>query len=444
VVPEEPSAAPPAGDIPQLAAHLFREESGKLVSVLTRTFGIEHLSLAEDVVQETLVRALQTWPFYGVPKNPAAWFTQAARNLALDHLRREKRFREKEPQIIAHIEQWGAEGDAASPAFDEEIKDGRLRLFFVCSHPALPPEVQTALALKTLCGFSPAEIAKAFLTSEAAIAKRLVRAKQRIRELGIPFEIPAGEELSSRLDAVLHTLYLLFNEGYKASSGANLVREELCSEAIRLGALLVEHPSGNQPRVHALLALMLLNAARLRARTDNDGNILRLQDQDRSLWNRELIARGVYHLGCSAVGSELSEYHLQAGIAACHCLAPDYKSTDWPRILSLYDQLIELNDSPIVALNRAVAVAQVEGPEAGIDAVEKMAQRKSLESYYLLYAVLAELNMQLGRLVSARQHWRTALDLAEVDSELAFLRKKLAECEERTAAARTTPAEAQV
>src|SRR5262245_62150825 len=276
-------------DIPGLTEHLFRHEAGKMVSVLTSIFGIDRLQLAEDVVQEALVRALQTWPYYGVPKNPAAWLTQTAKNLAVDLIRREKLFQEKQPEIITFIEQWSEEADAVdSVAFDSEIKDGRLRLMFACCHPLIPQESQTALALKTLCGFSPEEIAVAFLTTEAAIAKRLTRARQRIQELRIQFEIPAGEELAVRLDGVLQTLYLLFNEGYKASVGDNLIREDLCREAIRLTTLLAEHPAGNQPRVHALASLMLFNGARLSARQDQRGNILRLEEQDRSRWDQSM------------------------------------------------------------------------------------------------------------------------------------------------------------
>jgi RNA polymerase sigma factor (sigma-70 family) len=420
-----------AGEISQLTDHLFREESGKLVSVLTRIFGIERLQLAEDVVQEALVRALQTWPFYGVPQNPAAWITQTARNLALDIIRREKNFREKEPQIIATLEPASPTAlDAASPLFDSEIKDDRLRLMFACCHPLIPPEAQIALALKTLCGFSPEEIARAFLTTEAAIAKRLTRARQKIRELQIPFEIPSGEEATVRLNAVLQTLYLLFNEGYKASSGDSLVRKDLCIEALRLASSLAEHPIGNQPRTHALVALMLLNASRLSARVDADGNILRLQEQDRARWDGTMIARGMWHLAESATGSELSDYHLQAGIAACHCTAPNYESTNWTHILSLYDQLIKIDDSPVVALNRAVAVAKVHGAQAGIDAVQSMRNRSSLESYYLLYAVLGELEAELNHYKPAAAHFRKALGLTDMKSEQAFLQKRLRECED--------------
>jgi RNA polymerase sigma factor (sigma-70 family) len=423
---------PPSGEISQLAEHLFRQEAGKLVSVLTGIFGIDRLQLAEDVVQEALVRALQTWPYYGIPKNPAAWITQTAKNLALDLIRREKLFRDKQPEIATSAEQWSADSFADdSPLFDTEIRDSRLRLMFACCHPLIAQEEQTALALKTLCGFSAAEIAKAFLTTEAAIAKRLTRAKQKIRELRIPFEIPSGGELSIRLNGVLQTLYLLFNEGYKASSGESLVKKDLCYEAIRLALLLAEHSAANQPRIHALVALMLLNAARLPTRTDTEGNILRLKEQDRSRWDRAMIARGMFHLLQSAQGDAVSDYHLQAGIAACHCAAKDYESTDWPQILSLYDRLIEFDDSPVVALNRAVAVANVQGPIAGIKAVEAIRNRGKLSSYYLLYAVLGELEAQLNHLRTAADHFRVSLKLTETKSEQMFLSKRLKACEDQ-------------
>jgi RNA polymerase sigma factor (sigma-70 family) len=416
----------PSGEISRLTEHLFRLEAGKLVSVLTGLFGIDHLQLAEDVVQEALVRAFRTWPYYGIPKNPAAWITQTAKNLAYDLLRREKLFREKQPEIVVSIEQSSASPVVDDgPLFDTEIKDDRLRLIFACCHPLISQESQTALALKTLCGFSAAEIAKAFLTTEAAIAKRLTRTRQKIRELKIPFEIPSGEEFSGRLDGVLQTLYLLFNEGYKASSGENLIREDLCYEAIRLASLLAEHPSANQPRTHALVALMLLDAARLSARVDAKGHILRLMEQDRSKWSRPLIDRGMIHLGLAAAGDELSEYHIQAGIAACHCLAVDYESTDWPRILSLYDQWARMDKSPVIALNRAVAVANVNGPAAGIQAVEAIKNRGELESYYLLYAVLGEFEAQLEHFQAAVGHFRKALQLTEVRSERVFLSEKV-------------------
>ena len=299
---------------------------------------------------------------------------------------------------------------------------------FVCCHPAIPADAQVALALKTLCGFGVTEISRAFLTTDAAIAKRLTRAKQKIRQARIPFEIPDAKELTQRLDGVLQSLYLLFNEGYKASSGENLVREELCNEAIRLTGLLAQHPIGNQPKTHALLALMLLNAARIPTRVDSEGNLLRLKEQDRTRWDQARIARGTFHLAQSAAGDELSEYHLQAGIAACHCAAKDYESTDWQQILSLYDRLIEFDQSPVVALNRAVAVANIDGPRAGLQAVEGIRGLNKLSSYYLLYAVLGEFEMRTGKLQSAAEQFRRSFELAETKSERAFLLKRLQCC----------------
>jgi len=415
--------------VSQLVEHLFRHESGKMVATLTRIFGIEHLNLAEDVVQETLSRALQTWPYRGVPENPSAWIMRASRNLALDVIRRQKTFRAKEAEIARLIER-----DASAPEtanFSEnEIADDRLRMMFVCCHPVIPAEAQVALALKTLCGFSVTEIGRAFLTSEAAIAKRLTRAKQKIQEARIPFEIPVGAELARRLDSVLQSLYLLFNEGYKASSGEKLVRDELCQEAIRLTELLANHPAGNQPETHALLALMLLNAARFAAREDPHGNLLRLQEQDRTRWDQMTIARGMSHLRESAAGDGLSEYHLQAGIAVCHAMAIDYESTDWERILSLYDRLMEFDDSPVVALNRAVAVANVHGPKAGLEAVRAIRGREKLDAYHLFYSVIGELEMRLNHHGAAAREFRKAFELAATKSERAFLLKRLQACEE--------------
>jgi len=416
-----------SSEVSGIVEHLFRHEGTKMVAILTRIFGIEHLNLAEDVVQEALARALQTWPFYGVPKNPSAWIMRASRNLALDVVRRRKVFQNKQSEIIRLMDRDGATPDEAIFS-EDEISDDRLRLIFVCCHPAIPAEAQVALALKTLCGFSVGEIGHAFLTTESAIAKRLTRAKQKIHQARIPFEIPAGGELEQRLDNVLQSLYLLFNEGYKASSGENLVREELCEEAIRLAELLVAHPAGDQPKTHALLALMLLNAARNPTRMDSQGNLLRLQEQDRTRWNKSMIARGMFHFAQSATGNELSEYHVQAGIAACHCAAKDYESTDWQKILSLYDRLIKFDQSPVAALNRAVAIANIRGPQAGLRAVRAVRDINKLSSYYLLYAVLGEFEMRSGNLQAAAEQFRRSFELAETKSERAFLLKRLQHC----------------
>jgi RNA polymerase sigma factor (sigma-70 family) len=420
------TSGPPPGEITRVVEHCFRHEAGRMVSTLTRIFGAKYLNLAEDVVQEALARALQTWLYYGIPRNPAAWITQVSKNLALDLIRRDKVFRNKEIDIARFRENASAfSGGGDSVSFKDEIRDDRLWMMFMCCHPLVPREAQVALALKTLCGFSAGEIAKAFLTSEAAIAKRLTRAKRKIREASIPFDLPAGDELKARLDGVLQILYLLFNEGYKASEGKSVIRKELCQEAIRLCALLAGHPVGNRPRVHALLALMLLNGARLPARVDSDGNFLRLKDQDRSCWDPAMIARGLFHMMRSTESDEVSVYHLQAGIAACHCAAKDYESTDWTRILHFYDLLINLDDSPVVALNRSVAIAKVHSPRAGIEAVESIRDREQLNSYYLLYAVLGEFEELLSNRKVAANYFRKSLELATMMSERKFLMQGL-------------------
>ena len=411
--------------ITELAADLFRKEGARLVATLTSHCGTQHLQLAEDVVQEALVRTLQTWPYRGVPQNPAAWLTQTAKNLALDYLRREQSWNRKQDGIAAEHARW-----LSTPATEEKhetFADDTLRMMFVCFHPQLSTETQTALALRTLCGLSAAEIAAAYFSSEAAVSKRLVRARQRIRELALPFAVPNPAELPERLDGVLRTLYLLFNEGYKASSGDHLVREDLCHEAIRLTGLLASHTATREPRVHALLALMMLNAARLPARTDDSGNLLRLHEQDRNSWNTSLIQRGIHHLGLAAAGEALSEYHLEAGIAACHSTAADDAATNWPRILSLYDQLVVLNVSPVAAMNRAVAVARVHGAQAGLDALTAIPNRSSLESYHLYHAIRGSLAAELGHLADALTHFRQAGNLATLPAEREFIARRIAE-----------------
>lgn len=421
-------------DVSQVVDHLFRHEAGKMIATLTRILGFEHLQLAEDVVQDALLKAMQNWSFSGVPRNPSAWLMQVARNQALDTVRRQQNFRSKEEGIIAFFEQHsGSQTGPELVHFDDEIRDDQLRMIFACCHPELARESQVALTLKTLCGFGEEEIAAAFLTSTAAIAKRLVRARQRIREAEISLEIPAGNELSARLEAVLQTLYLLFNEGYKASHGDELIRRDLCDEAIRLTKLLVEHPTGNCPKTHALLSLMLLSGARLSARVDAEGNLLLLAEQDRSRWDKAMIQRGLAHLNQSAAGDEISEFHLQAGIAYCHCTALSYETTDWQRILTLYDILVETDRSPVVALNRAVAISRVRGPEAGLSALERISDRATLESYYLLHAVVAQFHFDLGHYREAAKHFERAQTLATVRSEQEFLAHRIRACLEKLA-----------
>lgn len=421
------AASGPAG----LVEHFFRHEAGRLHGALTRRFGVQNLSLIEDAVQEAMLRALRTWSMGGVPPNPSAWISRVAINLALDALRHDGMSAAKEEAVAAYLEQTAPAApdaaEAAALAVDEHaIRDDALRLLFVCCHPAVSPDAQVVLALKVLGGFGTAEIARAFLSTEAAIEKQLTRTKQRLRDAGVRFELPpAGAELAARLDGVLATLYLLFNEGYKASSGESLVREDLCREAVRLTALLVAHPAGNTPRAHALLALMLFNAARFATRVDAQGELLRLEAQDRAKWNRPLIDRGLRHLIAAAQGDALTEYHVQAGIAACHCLAPDAASTDWARILAHYDDLLRIKPSPVVALNRAVAVANLHGPAAGLAALAAMPDRARLERHYLFHAVSAELHWRLGAHREAAEGFRQALRLAELGPEQMHLARML-------------------
>lgn len=425
--PTSPSsdAGPPSEQqASQVVEHFFRHESGRLHGALTRMLGPGNLSLVEDVTQGALLRAMKTWSIGGIPPNPSAWITQVAMNLARDALRHRKMAHGKEENVIVHFEQtWSEPTDVRAEA--HEIRDDALRLMFVCCHPSQPADAQVILALKVLCGFSTGEIARAFLSSEAAIEKQLTRTKSRIREANIGFEIPTGHDLTERLDGVLAALYLMFNEGYKASTGDHLLREDLCQEAMRLTSLLVEHPVGQTPRSFALLALMLLTSARFPSRIDEQGELLRLDDQDREKWNQSLIQRGLIALVEAAKGNELSEYHLQAGIAACHCTAVSYAETDWKRIVRHYDDLLRIKSSPIVALNRAVAVAQLLGPEAGLRELVEIEQRDRLESHYLFHAVEGEFHAQLRHQTAAAQSFRRALQLAAVGPEQAHLSRML-------------------
>ncbi len=421
-IPPPGTAEGPTG----LVEHFFRHEAGRLHGSLVRRFGVRNLALVEDVVQEAMLRALRTWSMGGVPANPSAWISRVAINLAHDALRHAGMSAAKEGAIATHIEVTGPAPEAPGAAADDEIRDDALRMLFLCCHPGVARDAQAMLALKILCGFGTGEIARAFFGTEAAIEKQLTRTKQRLRDAGVRFELPAaGPELAERLDGVLATLYLLFNEGYKASSGDRLLREDLCHEAVRLTALLVEHPAGDTPRAHALLALMLFNAARFPARLDARGDLQRLDEQDRARWDQGLIDAGLRHLAAAARGDDVSEYHLQAGIVACHCLAPDAASTDWARILAHYDELLRIKPSPVVALNRVVAVANLHGARAGLDALAAIAGRERLESLHLTHAVAGELQRRLGEHRAAAESFRRALRLAEVGPEQLHLARLL-------------------
>jgi RNA polymerase sigma-70 factor (ECF subfamily) len=415
-------------DVERLVEHLFRHESGRLVAILTRAFGPEHLDLAEDVAQEALMKALEVWPYRGVPENPTAWLAQVAKNRALNVLKRVHLLERKSQDVE---DAFGLDREGA-PGFPEGVDespgamDDVARLMFVACHPVLSAESRVALTLKTVAGLSVDEVASALLAQPTAVAQRLVRAKQRIAELRLTFDVPGPAELPARLDSVLEVLYLLFNEGYAAHGGENLVRAELCEEAIRLCKLVSGIPECGRPRVHALLALMLLSAARLSARMGAGGELLLLPQQDRSLWNRERIAEGMAHLEKSAQGDDLTAYHLEAGIAACHATAITYQETDWSHIRELYDQLLAIHPSPVVALNHAVAVFQCDGPAAAVRALEAVREHPALQRYYLLWAFLGKLSAALGDEAQAAEHYREALRCTCSAPERRFLESSLA------------------
>ncbi|MBI3606939.1 MAG: sigma-70 family RNA polymerase sigma factor [Nitrospirae bacterium] len=393
-----------------------------MVATLTRIFGAGRLDLAEEVVQDALIKALERWPFHGVPQNPTAWLIQAAKHRALDMLRRESSFDEKSAELLIR---WPVVAEAPR---GEELDD-QLAMIFMCCHPDLPDESRLVLALKTVMGFSVEEIARAFLTKEATIAQRLVRAKRVIRDRSLVFEVPDGSELAQRLDAALDVLYLLFNEGYAAHGGDNLIRAELCEEAIRLGSLVVAHLRTGVPKSHALLALMLLHAAclpaRLPARVDEAGDLFLLSEQDRSRWDLGLIAQGLAHLDRSAEGNEMSAYHVEAGIAACHATAPSFEATDWAYIAELYDQLYAIKPTPVVALNRAVARSRLLGPEAGLREIDTIQAHHAMRDYYLLPAVEAEWWRELGKHEPAITAYQRALACPCTEPERRFLLKRV-------------------
>lgn len=416
-------AATDGAPVPELVEHLFRRQAGQMISTLTRILGSRNLDLAEEVVQEALLKALQLWSFRGIPENPAAWLIQVAKNCALDRLRRHSTLASKTGEIQ---KDFAVQLDRRPPQPGGALTDDELAMMFMCCHPAIPRESRVALTLKTVGGFGVREIACAFLSLEPAIAQRLVRTKRLIRDANIPIEVPQPGDLPGRIESVLETIYLVFNEGYSALEGEWLVREDLCEEAVRLASLVANHPLTGTPKAHALLALLLLQAARLPARTSSQGDLLLLRDQDRSKWDRDLIFEGLRRLASSEAGSEISEYHLQAGIAAAHAVAASYAETDWEQILGLYDRLMEINPSPVVALNRSVALSQLRGPKAGIRAIEEIVDHPALQRYPLLPATLAELWEELGDREKAASYYAAALSFPCTEPVRRFLDGRLA------------------
>jgi RNA polymerase sigma factor (sigma-70 family) len=391
--------------------HLFRREAGRMVAALTRLFGVHNLALAEDVVQDAFCRALEVWKLRGVPENPAAWLMATAKNRALDILRRERTARTYAPELGRLLESEWTLAPAVAEAFGESaIRDDQLRMMFSCCHPQLPEIAQVALMLHILCGFGVHEVAAAFLTGRAAMEKRIARGKKMLAGSRRLFDLTVSDDdgVSQRLSAVHRALYLLFNEGYHGAHAESAVRAELCVEAMRLAELLLAQPVTDTPATRALIALMCLNAARLPARVDASGNMSPLYDQDRALWNRELIAKGEQLLDHSATGTTLTEFHIEAAIASLHARARSLEDTSWPMIVDLYDTLMRLRPSPVVALNRAIAVAQYQGAERGLEEITAIADIDRLVEYPFYFAALGELELQLGRIDEARQHFRTA------------------------------------
>jgi len=411
----------PPPEVSALVEHLFRHSAGQMVSRLARWLGAARLDLAEEAVQDALVRALSTWPFSGVPAEPRGWLFQVARHRAVDLVRREASLRGKLDALA------DAPGEPP-PAQTAALGDDELAMMFMCCHPSLPPPARVALTLKTVGGFSVEEIAAAFLAEPDAIAQRLVRAKRQIRDQAIAIEIPPESELGARLESVLDVLYLLFNEGYSAHGGENLTRAELCGEAIRLAEILAGNRATDLPVVHALLALMLLQASRLPARVDEAGDLLLLAEQDRGAWDRELIARGFRHLEHAASGPEMTAYHVEAAIAATHAVAPKEASTNWMYIVQLYDDLLTLKPSPVVELNRAIALAMTEGPESGIAAIERIEASPALSRYYLLPAALGWFWLEAGDAQRAAGYYREALARPCSAPERRFLERQLTKC----------------
>ena len=413
------------GDTGVLLEHLFRHQVGRVVAHLARVLGPARLDLAEESMQEAMLRALQAWPYQGIPENPGAWLFRVAHNAAIDSLRRGRFLQENSGVVLAELTR-GSSMAAADPTFEEQLRDDELRMIFMCCHPEIPRDARVALSLKTVGGFSVREIAGAFLADDAAIAQRLVRAKRQLREQRVTLDLPSAADLDERLDSALETIYFIFNEGYAAHEGEDLIRRDLCFEALRLGRLLAASSLAT-PRVHALVAVMALQAARLPARIDEAGDLILLEDQNRGQWDQRLIALGFHHFDLSIAGDQVSEYHVQAAIAAVYTRAADLRSIDWAAILDLYDQLLEISGaSPVVALNRAVAVAKVHGAEEALAEIETLRGSPQLRDYYLLLAVRGHLLQELGRREEAAVCWRAALECRCSEPEQRFLRRKLA------------------
>ena len=416
----------PDEHIHQTIDHLFRHESGKMTAVLSRLLGLQNLETAQDIVQDTLLQAMSTWSYNNVPDNPAAWLYRVAKNKAIDFLRREKKFRELSPQYAYLLQSEYSLSPTVNNLFlENEIEDSQLRMMFACCHPLIPAESQIALTLKTLCGLSATEIAHAFLTTDETIAKRIYRAREKIKAEQIELTAPNGQELQERLDAVLKSLYLLFNEGYNSSHPDQLIREDLCEEAIRLCHLLTQHSLTCLPRTYALLSLFCFQASRLHARLDDKGHIIILKYQDRNKWNRSLIRRGFDYLEMAAEPFEISTYHLEAAIASQHAAASSFEQTDWKSIYHLYELLYQLQPNPIVAMNKGIASAYAISKQ---HALNELQQINGLDHHHLYFASLGELYLDMKEPLKAKEQFEKAIRLTDSVSEKKFLAEKIGLC----------------
>jgi len=410
--------------IRELLDSLYRVDSGRILATLIRLLG--DFDLAEEAMHEAFAAALSLWPTSGVPGNPRPWLISTARFKAIDTLRRRARFDASQDELVRYLEAQSSSAQSFNAEDSLEgvsLEDDRLRLIFTCCHPSLPPEARVALTLREVCGLTTEEIAKAFLTTPRTLAQRIVRAKAKIRETPIPYEVPTPQELPERLGAVLHVVYLVFNEGYSAAAGAEVTRADLTGEAIRLGRLLTELQP--EPEVMGLLSLMLLHESRRAARTSPAGELILLENQDRSLWNREQIAEGVALLERALKSRRFGSYTLQAAIAAVHAEAESVAATDWRQIVALYDRLLQIQPSPVVQLNRAVAIAMCEGPEAGLTHIDAVLEHGELANYYLAHSARADMYRRLGRTAEARASYEKALALTQQEPERQFLQERI-------------------
>jgi RNA polymerase sigma-70 factor (ECF subfamily) len=416
-------------DLARTIERLYRSESGRILATLVRLLG--DIDVAEEAMHEAFAAALDTWPQTGVPDKPRPWLISTARFKAIDGMRRRARFDSAQKDFALYTE--ARVNDARigeAPHEDDEIEDDRLRLIFTCCHPALPTEGQVALTLREVCGLTTEEIARAFLVTQATLAQRIVRAKTKIREIPISYEVPTPQELPERLGAVLQVIYLVFNEGYSAAAGAEVTRTELTGEAIRLGRLLTElqpEPEIPEPEIIGLLALMLLQESRCAARTSPAGELILLENQNRSLWNREQIAEGVALVEKALKSRRFGSYTLQAAIAAVHAEAESVAATDWRQIVALYNQLVQIQPSPVVQLNRAVAIAMRDGPEAGLAHIDAVLAHGELANYYLAHSARADMYRRLGRTAEARSSYEKALALTQQEPERKFLQSRIGE-----------------